>query len=95
MSDGYTPTTDGVRAAYIRSHRWPDGSRLRGHDDALAIEFDCWLAAHDREVAARALRDFRDRIYNGALDPYQAFYNEGLAPLLDAEAHRIEAGEVP
>ena len=87
--DSTTPTTDEVRA------RWVEDPDACSPSPLLEGRFDRWLLQHDRQVAARALRDFRDRVYNGAPDPYQAFYNEGLAPLLDAEADRIEAGEVP
>lgn len=48
----FTPTTDEVRARYCADEF--------GHPAALTdpcLEFDRWLEAHDREVAAKALRD--------------------------------------
>lgn len=44
MADEYTPTTEDVREWYADSV-----DRLGGE-----AEFDRWLAAHDRETAARA-----------------------------------------
>lgn len=44
MSAEYTPTTEDVRNEYTDFDIYP------------ADEFDRWLAAHDAEVAARALR---------------------------------------
>lgn len=51
MSD-YTPTTEYARDAYQHSVM-VSGPEMR---EALGAEFDRWLAARDREVAARALR---------------------------------------
>ena len=50
MSD-YTPTTGAMRERYVR-HDWC-GSQSRAQYEA---EFDRWLEAHDREVAAKSLR---------------------------------------
>ena len=54
MSD-YTPTTDTVQATYAAHHSKcaPCGEVAV----SLRDEFDRWLSAHDREVAARALRE--------------------------------------
>lgn len=46
----YTPTTDEVRDAY---GYWSDSGPHAPPD-----EFNRWLAAHDAEVAAQALRDY-------------------------------------
>lgn len=43
-SEVYTPTTDEVRNDYLRM----------GRRSEKAAEFDRWLAAHDRTVAAKA-----------------------------------------
>jgi len=43
----YTPTTDDVREC------WSEAYQVGDREGA----FDRWLAAHDREVAAKALRD--------------------------------------
>ena len=50
MSTDYTPTTEQVRSHYVfdQGDVW---RRERGE------AFDHWLAAHDREVAAKALED--------------------------------------
>ena len=44
----YTPTTEEVRKRY-----WLNDGEPSDPDEAL--EFDRWLAAHDREVAAKAI----------------------------------------
>ena len=47
MSDEFVPTTEDVRLVYgSDSAGMPDGRRLEA--------FSRWLAAHDRETAARA-----------------------------------------
>ena len=50
MSTDYTPTTEQVRSHYVfdQGDVW---RRERGE------AYDPWLAAHDREVAAKALED--------------------------------------
>lgn len=45
----------------IRSH-WCGGARMR-----KAAEFDAWLAAHDAEVAAGALREAADAYRSGQI----------------------------
>jgi hypothetical protein len=58
VDDEYTPTTDEVR-------EW---TRVAGNEVAPWMEaeygeqFDRWLAAHDREVAAKALEDAAENI---------------------------------
>ena len=58
----------------------------------LEGQFDAWLN-HER---AEVLREFAKKVYNGAPASrdanFQAFYNEGLHPVLMAEADRIEFG---
>ena len=51
MSTDYEPTTEQVRSHYVfdQGDVW---RRERGE------AFDRWLAAHDREVAAKALEDY-------------------------------------
>ena len=53
MSTDYEPTTEQVRSHYVfdQGDVW---RRERGE------AFDRWLAAHDREVAAKALEDARE-----------------------------------
>ena len=60
MTEEYTPTTSEVR------FMWEDMAHCNGHDDGNA-SFDRWLAAHDREVAAKALV-----ITNNDIDPHTA-----------------------
>ena len=58
MSD-YTPTTDEVRDAYVDTGWAADGSLSDPRDPD---EFDRWLAAHDAEVRAQALREAADEL---------------------------------
>ena len=51
MSADYTPTTDDVRDYYGNGQ--------------VPEEFDRWLAAHDAEVASKALRDAADAWQTG------------------------------
>ena len=59
MADKYTPTTDDMRQCYVDQNTegeygyW-DGGKI------AAAEFDAWLAEHDAQVAAKALRDYAD-----------------------------------
>ena len=55
MTD-YTPTTDEIRNGWIETGWAPDGTLCDKRDGA---EFDRWLAAHDAEVAAKALAPIR------------------------------------
>lgn len=75
MADEYTPTTEDVREAWAkrnalyrstsltsighRAHVATNADRYSAEDYA---EFDRWLAAHDREVAAKALREAADEV---------------------------------
>ena len=52
MTD-YTPTTEQVR------NGWIDNGT---HEERDGAEFDRWLAAHDAQVAAKALRDAADAL---------------------------------
>ena len=68
MSTDYTPTTDEVREAYPHASILPpfySPEHVPAVESKLA-EFDRWLAetlaAHDREVAAKALEDAADQI---------------------------------
>lgn len=86
--DDYTPTDEQVRAAYVRGMRDTFVAAAADHE----AEFDRWLAQHDREVAAKALRVFASRANDAGVlrDPVYWF------PVRDsarAEADRIERGE--
>jgi hypothetical protein len=52
VADVYTPTTDAVREAYAVE------AGVIYEPERREAEFDRWLAAHDREVAAKALREW-------------------------------------
>lgn len=57
MSEPYTPTMGEIAEAwasrYDGEHAWAGGDERRQYE----AEFDRWLAAHDREVSVRTLRD--------------------------------------
>ena len=77
----YVPTTEEVRSMY-------GGPRYEP-------EFDRWLAAHDAEVRAQALREAGD-----VLDRQPAKAKHGLPMMLRADwlrdrANRIEQGGQP
>ena len=59
MSEAYPPTTEQVRLAYGDAY-CPDVDG--DHDDGCPADkaFDRWLDQHDREVAAKALREAAD-----------------------------------
>ena len=88
MSDttDFVPTTEYARNAYQHSVM-VSGPEMR---KALGAEFDRWLDAHDREVAARTLREaaekaFFDRERDRTLHGYY---------VLQALADAIEKGEL-
>jgi hypothetical protein len=76
MPSDYTPTTEEVRAAYaadaygVVKKRW-------------LLEFDRWLAAHDRQVAENAIRDAVEwaRSCSGESADAAADYIEEMAAL--------------
>lgn len=70
----YTPTTTDVLAAWLDAHSadaWGGRIDVEARPKTRVAEFDRWLVAHDREVAARAreeaLAEARDAIE--ATDP--------------------------
>ena len=83
-----TPSTEDVRYGYRTGVTAP----------ILPVEagdaFDAWLAARDREVAAKALREFADAVRM----PFTVFRGDNGHPitvgdLLRETANRIEAGD--
>lgn len=52
------PTTDEMREWYVRRDRTGRSGRKE-----YELEFDRWLAQHDREVRAQALEDAADAFY--------------------------------
>ena len=92
MADEYTPTTGYVRDAYCHVHQGVMGERGDAAHEKFHAEFDRWLAAHDREVAAKALRDAAALVFVGWSGGY---VDEGVArqqfeDWLYARADRIE-----
>lgn len=92
-----TPSTEDVRWKY-RCMRVKDGAK----DIAAQTEFDAWLAAHDREVAAKALYDARDDWRKGGWAGTPHHHDRGrdriaaaqyVGNWLDTRADQIEAGE--
>lgn len=62
---GYTPTTDEIRNVWGEfseygglTNRTSGGSLI----DARYAEFDRWLATHDRDIQAQALREVADAV---------------------------------
>lgn len=53
MTDEYVPRTQDVKNCYVFAGAGPDGSTVKPAR-VLRHEFDRWLEAHDREVAAKA-----------------------------------------
>ena len=68
MSDTeYIPTIEELRADFVlantRNHdAYQVGRSLASEQETFGAQFDRTLAAHDREVAAKALREFADTI---------------------------------
>ena len=88
MSD--TPTTAYVQHCYGLAFVDDTSSvGARRTVEAHRAEFDRWLAAHDREVAARAVRQAaEDRFYDGDRDrTLHGYY------VLHDYSDRIERGE--
>lgn len=87
MSD-YTPTTDEVYAAIADA---APGWGLSELDDADALTR--WLAVHDREVAAKALRDASTGTLAWIVKPTPDGEWTSVASWLRTRADRIEKGE--
>ena len=81
--DGYTPTTDEVEHRYAYDELYSMDCEADHH------AFRRWLAAHDAEVRAQALREAASApIPRAALNT-----RNGLRQWLRARADRIERGE--
>ena len=67
MSDEYTPTVDEVRDAWIdaRIGYGFDRENIHDREERLHAAFDRFMAAHDAEVKAEALREAADDIKLG------------------------------
>ena len=87
----YIPNTKAVRTNYVMTML-----RVGRKDIDPYSAFDRWLAGHDREVAAKALRDAAGDIYLPSEGPamyVDIAYAERLASLyLKERAERIEKG---
>ena len=62
IGDEYTPTTGEVRRFFVEGKS--EEMHAASWIDRYAGEFDRWLAAHDAEVAARALREAAEAAYD-------------------------------
>lgn len=91
MAVEYVPTTEQVRAVWAA---WAEYGGLTdapsGRTDDHLAEFDRWLAAHDRETKAEALREFAARQYSWceAGRGEQIISREAMRDALIAEADR-------
>lgn len=97
MSDGYTPTTANVRDCYVYAEQQYDGDVANPVHLAVA-EFDRWLAAHDREVAAtereRCARIAEAQAIHPDIEPHlTADFREGHRDALIDAAAAIRAGD--
>ena len=98
----YTPTTATIRAEYAgRVEAWEmtyaEQEAARAEE---VVEFDRWLAAHDAQVAAQALREAADEMEamlgeHGPGNRNTGYGQAGLALLarIRDRADRIERGE--
>ncbi len=78
----YTPTTADVRARFIAQTRLRTLSQVQGEN-----EWSRWLAAHDAEVAANALRAVADTLGKDAITA------AGLRMLADRKSSPELGGE--
>jgi ABC-type Zn2+ transport system substrate-binding protein/surface adhesin len=90
MSD-YTPTTDEVRADYVRDHtrgydEYQGDQTLTAMQEHYGAEFDSWLAQHDAEVRTAALREAMAEALEEERDQYKAGAQELGAYLIDVTA---------
>ncbi|WP_353707624.1 hypothetical protein ABRQ22_17335 [Cellulosimicrobium sp. ES-005] len=71
--DDYTPSTDEVRADYVRDHTrnfdsYMTGRSLASEQEVYGARFDRWLAAHDESVRAEERADVARLIEEAADD---------------------------
>ena len=81
----YTPTTKAVRTNYAMTML-----RVGRKDIDPYSAFDRWLTEHDREVAAKALRDAAQDSHMGPVS--YGWSASGIAGWLRARAEQIEEG---
>ena len=81
----YIPTTKAVRTNYVMTML-----HVGRRDIDPYLAFDRWLTEHDREVAAKALRDEAQDSQMGPV-PY-GLSASGIAGWLRARAEQIEEG---
>ena len=84
MTD-YTPTTEEVEESFISQQYDVNESFESAEETGRA--FDRWLKQHDREVAARALEETANDLFDTAIDTE-------VADWLRARAWRIRNGEI-
>jgi len=88
-AEEYTPTTDSIREGYAFTVQ----SKIAGATFGQGLaEFDRWLAAHDAEVARKALTDaaetFMARLPDGTGNG-RAYNSHTVAEMLRARAEQI------
>ena len=81
----YIPNTKAVRTNYVMTML-----RVRRRDIDPYLAFDRWLAEHDREVAAKALRDAAQDSQMGPVS--YGWSASGIASWLKGRAKQIEKG---
>lgn len=81
------PNTRQVRDFYCHARQ---SVTQRWRDHSFEAEFDAWLAAHDAEVAARALSDIAEELTQIAIQADAGF---GYDPKVNAETLRARAAE--
>ena len=86
MADEYTPTTDEVRERFIDGFPFDTWAVSR---DQCGREFDRWLTARDRAVAAGALREAADHVDR---HPWRDYLMATPGGLLRVLADHIEKG---
>lgn len=93
MTEQYTPTTEDIReyvetadrvTAHMFSHDTPDAAKA----------FDRWLAAHDAQVRAEALREAAEFIQPWNYDRPDDWTEEARVEATCADALRTEADRI-
>jgi hypothetical protein len=83
MTQEYTPTGSDIKSSYIEGSIG-DGSVTNQDDDRLgaSADFDRWLAAHDAQIRADALKLTVGDIRAGCFALSDGFHEQGIGPLV-------------
>lgn len=94
MTDKYTPTTAEIINGYAKAN-CGDGSRGDPEEFEMENRFDAlrWLTAHDREVAAKALREAAENFKHCPDYKSRATRWWATEDYLNNRADAIESGE--